>query len=174
MNACERENGAETSFAAAREAFDRQRFDVAQEHLMQAVLALSELPSPGDVRGLRVAIFFALGNTYLRLGACTDAVLAYGVATAAAKAMGDRMRAMRIDLWIGEAHRRAGKDIDAEIRWRELVRVASEAGAVADELRKEALRRLGGHLESRGRTFEATRIRKLVGVTRTRPEPSFE
>lgn len=167
-------NEAEICLADARDAYHRGAFNIARESLLRGVLALSEQPSLGNWRALRVSLFFALGNVHLRQGATIDALLAYGVASAAAKANGDRMRALHIDLWIGEAHRRAGRDIDAEVRWRELVRKASDAGIAAEPLRVEAFRRLGNHLESRGRTFEAARIRKLVGLPVGPTEPPFD
>ena len=167
-------NEAERCLDDARDAYNRGTFDVAQESLARGVRALNEQPSLGNWRALRVTLFFAVGNVHLRQGAFVDALLAYGVASAAAKANGDRMRALRIDLWIGEAYRRAGRDIDAEVRWRELVRHASDAGLAAEPLRVEAFRRLGNHLESRGRMFEAARIRKLVGQPAGPTEPPFE
>lgn len=165
---------AEICLADAREAYNRGALDVARESLARGVRALNEQPSLGNWRALRVALFFATGNVHLRQGAFIDALLAYGIASAAAKALGDRLRALRIDLWIGEAHRRAGRDIDAEVRWRELVRNADDAGLAAEPLRVEAFRRLGNHLESRGRTFEAARIRKLVGLPTGPAEPPFD
>lgn len=164
---------AEICLATARDAHKRADFDVAYASLMRGVLALSEQRSEREHQ-LRVSLFFALGNLHLRQGACTDALLAYGVASAAAKASGERLRALRIDLWIGEAYRRANRDIDAEARWRELVRAADKLGPAAEPLRLEAFRRLGNHLESRGRTFEAARIRKLVGGGTESPEPPFD
>lgn len=165
---------AESRLAAARDAYNRGELEIAHEHLMRGVLALSEEPRPPRERQLRVLIFFALGNVHLRQGAFTDATLAYGVASAAAKSIGDRMRALRIDLWTGEALRRAGRDIDAEVRWRELVRAANDAGIGAEQVRVEAFRRLGLHLESRSRTFEAAHIRKLVGTRMDPAEPPFD